>query len=188
MPSSYSELRFDTGRLILRPFRHADAADLFAIYSDPQVFRYLPFGDWKHIDEAHQRVARDINTMAEGGYIRLAVERREDARVVGEVLLFNFAKDSRRAELGYALARAAWGCGYVAEALPPLVDYAFTHLDLNRLDAVIDPRNAPSARVLERLGFVHEGTQREHYIIRGEKSDSGLYGLLRSDWEAARAK
>ena len=45
--------------------------------------------------------------MAAGEYIRLAVERREDARVLGEALLFNFAKESRRAELGYALARAA---------------------------------------------------------------------------------
>ena len=185
MPS-FADLSLQTPRLLLRPFRHADAADLFAVYSDPQVFRHVPIGDWKHIDEAHQRIARDITTMAAGDYVRLAVERREDARVVGEVLLFNFARESRRAELGYALAHNAWGFGYAAEALPPLVDFAFGQLDLNRLDAVIDPRNAASARVLERLGFRHEGTLREHAIIRGETSDSGLYGLLRKDWEASR--
>lgn len=185
MPS-FAELSLQTPRLVLRPFRHADAAQLFDIYSDPEVFRHVPIGDWKHIDEAHQRIARDINTMAAGEYVRLAVERREDARVVGEVLLFHFAPESRRAELGYALARKAWGHGYASEALAPLVHFGFGHLDLNRLDAVIDPRNAASARVLERLGFRHEGTLRQHAMVHGEVSDSGLYGLLRSDWEASR--
>lgn len=182
MPS-YSDLRFDTARLVLRPFRHSDAADLFAMYSDPEVFRHIPIGDWKHVDEAHQRIARDVSTMAEGGYIRLAVERREEGDVAGEVLLFNFDMASRRAELGYALARRAWGQGYVAEALPPLVDHAFGALELNRLEAVIDPRNAASARVLERLGFTPEGVLRERYIVRGQASDAGIYGLLRREWQ-----
>jgi RimJ/RimL family protein N-acetyltransferase len=183
MPS-YADLRFDTPRLVLRPFRHSDAADLYAMYSDPQVFRHIPVGDWKHVDEAHQRIARDVNMMAEGGYVRLAVERREDAAVIGEVLLFNFDMASKRAELGYALARRAWGCGYVAEALPPLVDHAFGPLGLNRLEAVIDPRNAASARVLQRLGFTPEGVQRERYVVRGATQDAGLYGLLRREWRA----
>jgi len=183
MPS-FADLRFETPRLVLRPFRHADAADLFAVYSDPQVFRHVPIGDWKHIDESHQRIARDINMMASGEYIRLAVERREDARVLGEVLIFKFDFASRRAELGYALARAAWGAGYVTEALPPLIDHGFGGLDLNRLDALIDPRNQASAKVLERLGFQHEGTLREHHVLRGETGDSALYGLLRREWEA----
>lgn len=185
MPS-FTDLRLSTPRLQLRPFRHADAADLFAFYSDPQVYRYIPVGGWKHVDEAHQRIARDINMMASGDLLRLAVERSEDGRVIGEVLVFNFAKESRRADLGYALAREVWGCGYAGEAVAPLVQFSFTDLDLNRLDAVIDPRNAASARVLERLGFRHEGTRHEHAIIRGEVVDSGMYGLLRRDWEAGR--
>ncbi len=183
MPS-FADLRFETPRLVLRPFRHADAADLFAVYSDPEVFRHVPIGDWKHVDEAHQRIARDINTMAIGEYIRLAVERREDSRVLGEVLLFKFDLSSRRAEIGYALARSAWGCGYVAEALPPLIEYGFRELNLNRLEAVIDPRNTASAKVLERFGFAHEATLREHFILRGETGDTGIYGLLRREWEA----
>lgn len=186
MPS-YAELRFETPRLVLRAFRHADARDLFAVFSDPEVFRYIPVGGWTQVDEAHQRIARDVEKMAAGEYIRLALERREDGRVLGEVLLFNFGAESRRAELGYALGRAAWGLGYASEALSPLVDYGFEHLDLNRIEAVIDPRNAASARVLERLGFVHEGNQRERYVTRGETSDGGLWGLLRRDREAARA-
>lgn len=183
MPT-FDQLRFETPRLVLRPFRHADAPDLFAVYSDPEVYRHVPIGGWKHVDEAHQRIARDITTMAAGDYVRLAVERREDARVIGEVLLFNFARDAKRAELGYALARAAWGCGYAREALPPLVGFAFGELALRRLDALIDMRNTASARVLDRLGFRHEGTLRQHGWVHGTVTDSGCYGLLREEWVA----
>lgn len=183
MPS-FSSLRFETPRLVLRPFRHTDAADLFTVFADPQVYRYIPVGAWKLVDESHQRIARDIEKMANGEYVRLAVERREDARVLGEVLLFNFSAGSKRAELGYAIARDAWGSGYTGEALPPLVAFGFRELDLARMHATIDPRNGASARVLERLGFQLEGTLREHSIMRGEVSDDAIYGLLRREWEA----
>lgn len=45
------------------------------------------------------------------------------------------------------------------------------------------PRNTPSARVLERLGFCKEGHMRERWIVNGQKQDSAFYGLLGSDWQ-----
>jgi RimJ/RimL family protein N-acetyltransferase len=187
MPA-FNDLRFETPRLVLRPFRHADASDVFAIYADPEVYRHIPIGGWSHVDESHQRIARAIEKMGANEHIELAIERREDSRVVGHILLFNVDKASRRGELGYALAHGAWGKGYVTEALQPVVDWVFRELELNRIEAVIDPRNAASGRVLERLGFTHEGTQRERYIVRGETKDAGVYGLLRRDWEARGAR
>ena len=69
------------------------------------------------------------------------------------------------------------------EALHALVQYAFQTLDLNRLEADIDPRNKASARTLERLGFQKEGHLRERWIVNDEISDTDLYGLLRRDWQ-----
>ena len=60
----------------------------------------------------------------------------------------------------------------------------FIELSLNRVEADIDPRNAASAKTLERLGFVKEGFLRERWVVDGEVSDSGIYGLLRRDWLA----
>jgi RimJ/RimL family protein N-acetyltransferase len=68
------------------------------------------------------------------------------------------------------------------EALTALLEFAFGDLDLNRVEADIDPRNVASARSLERLGFHKEGHLRERWIVDGEVSDSSLYGLLRSEW------
>ncbi len=68
------------------------------------------------------------------------------------------------------------------EALRGLLAYGFTELNLNRVEADIDPRNHASARSLERLGFTREGLLRERWIVDGEVSDTALYGLLRREW------
>ena len=62
--------------------------------------------------------------------------------------------------------------------------WAFDMLDLNRVQAEADTRNAASARVLEKLGFVLEGTLREDCVVNGDVSDSWVYGLLRREWQA----
>jgi [ribosomal protein S5]-alanine N-acetyltransferase len=68
------------------------------------------------------------------------------------------------------------------EALSALLDYAFTELNLNRVEADTDPRNERSARLLDRLKFSKEGLFRERCIVDGEISDAAMYGLLRREW------
>lgn len=65
-----------------------------------------------------------------------------------------------------------------------MLQWAFGALDLNRVEAELDTRNAASARVLEKLGFEREGLRREVCIVAGEVSDSWIYGLLQRDWKA----
>jgi RimJ/RimL family protein N-acetyltransferase len=98
--------------------------------------------------------------------------------------LFHPDLDNRRAELGYALGREHWGKGYMQEALRALLDYSFNELNLHRLEADVDPRNASSIRTLEKLGFRQEGYLRERWLVGGGIQDSLFYGLLRSEWRA----
>jgi GNAT acetyltransferase-like protein/glutathione-dependent formaldehyde-activating enzyme len=84
------------------------------------------------------------------------------------------------------LASRAWGCGYMYEALSALLDYGFTELNLNRVEADTDPRNERSTRLLARLQFFREGLFRERCIVDGEISDAAMYGLLRRDWAEHR--
>jgi ribosomal-protein-alanine N-acetyltransferase len=184
---AFNTIELHTARLLLRPFREGDEEALFAIYSDPQVSRYLPRGPWIDIASARERIAKDVAGMASGEYVRLAIVRREDGLVIGDCCLFEFNQQCRRAEIGYSQLRSEWGNGYVNEALRALVELAFTELDLNRIEADIDPRNEASGRSLERLGFVKEGHLRERWIVEGEVSDTGLYGLIRSDWKGLSA-
>jgi RimJ/RimL family protein N-acetyltransferase len=85
--------------------------------------------------------------------------------------------------MGYCLGAAAWGHGYATEAARALLQWAFDTLDLNRVQAETDTRNTASARVLEKLWFVREGTLREDCVVNGDVSDSWVYGLLRREWE-----
>lgn len=176
-----------TERLSLRPLVDDDAPALLAIFSHPAVMRYWSTPPWTELAQAHAMIAADRAALAADEALRLGLQRQGEARLVGTVSLFDLRWQSRRAEIGYALAFDAWGQGLMQEALRAFVGHAFETLALNRLEADIDPRNAASARVLERLGFRREGLLRERWIVDGEVSDSALYGLLARDGPPAAA-
>lgn len=175
MPT-YSQTALPTDRLLLRPLREADASALFTIFSDPRVTRYLSHPAWTTQDSASQRLAANIQGMANGEFLCLGIERAADAVLIGECSLFNLHAHCRRAELGYTMGFDAWGHGYMHEALTALLGFGFGQMGLRRLEADIDPRNTASARSLQRLGFSLEGHLRERWIVEGEVSDTHLYG------------
>ncbi len=185
-PPNFEGLQLLTPRLRLRPLTEADADALFAVFSDPAVMRYWSTPPWAERQQALDLVSRDQAAHRRGEYLRLGIEPREGGAVLGTCTLFSWQRSNRRAELGYGLARAAWGQGLATEALTALLHQGFGPLGLNRVEADIDPRNTASARVLERLGFQREGLLRERWIVGDEVSDSALYGLLRADWVARR--
>jgi RimJ/RimL family protein N-acetyltransferase len=182
-PRCLDGLALATTRLALRPIQDDVAPALFDIFSDPRVMRYWSSPPWSSLTSARETIAADAAPMRAGDYLRLGLELRETGELVGTCTLLAFVPQCRRAELGYALRATRWGCGYMHEALLALLAFAFGALDLNRLEADVDPRNLASVKVLERLGFRNEGHLRERWIVAGEISDSGLYGLLRRDWE-----
>jgi [ribosomal protein S5]-alanine N-acetyltransferase len=182
----FAKLLLPTPRLLLRPLRAEDSADLFALHADPEVMRYWNTPAWDDPALADAMIQQDQTAMAAGDHVRLAIAQGSDGRLLGLCSLYAFHLASRRAEIGYMLARASRGQGLMHEALCTLLDYGFGVLDLNRVEADIDTRNTASARTLGRLGFQLEGRLRERWIVAGEVSDTGLYGLLRRDWRAQR--
>ena len=185
---AFEHLPFRTARLLLRPYRASDAPAVFAIFSDTKVMQYWSTPPWTDIEQAHAAIASDLQAQESGEALRLGIERVADGALIGQCTLFNLSANCRRAEIGYCLASSAWGQGYMDEALRALVDYGFGSLNLNRIEADIDPRNEASARSLERLSFVREGLLRQRWIVDGVVSDSALYGLLAQDWPTSLDK
>ena len=107
---------------------------------------------------------------------------------IGWCSLNRWNPDYRSASQGYCFDNAAWGHGYATEAARVLLRWAFGTLDLNRVQAETDTRNVASARVLEKLGFVREGTLREDCVVNGEVSDSWVYGLIRREWRPSSGR
>lgn len=172
------------GRVVLRPLTDADVDALLSIFGDPEVVRYWSGSPWSGPEDAHRMLAADRAAFDAGGAIRLGVSLRDEDRVIGTVSLFNRSESNRRAEIGYALARSAWGQGLMHEALVQWLDWAFGPLGLHRLEADVDPENVASRRSLERLGFRQEGLLRERWIVGGEVADTAFYGLLAREWQA----
>jgi ribosomal-protein-alanine N-acetyltransferase len=174
-----------TDRLRLRPFTSADADALFALHSNAHVLRYWDSPPWTERARAERFVATCRGLAEEGSGARLAIDRISDGVFVGWCSLTRWNPAFRSASLGYCLDDAAWGRGYATEAGRAVLQWAFDTLDLNRVQAETDTRNTASAHVLEKLGFVREGTLREDCVVDGVVSDSWVYGLLRRDREPA---
>ena len=179
---AFVNLPIRTQRLQLRPLRDGDVDRLFEIHSDPRVMRYWSTSAWQTPEPARAMIAKDLAS-ATREYLRLGIELTSTGQLVGTCTLFGINAQCRRAEVGYVLASPAWGHGYMNEALSGLIDYAFDELNLNRIEADIDPRNGSSCRVLERLKFSREGYLRERWIVGEEVSDTVLYGLLQREWK-----
>ena len=171
-----------TARLRLRPFTSTDADALFALHSNAFVLRYWDAPPWSERARAERFLAACRQMAEEGSGARLAMDRVSDQSFLGWCSLTQWNPDYRSASLGYCLGDAAWGHGFATEAARAVLQWAFDTLDLNRVQAETDTRNTASARVLEKLGFVREGTLREDCVVNGDVSDSWVYGLLRRDW------
>lgn len=171
-----------TARLRLRPFTDADMDVLFALHSSAYVLRYWDAPPWSEPARAERFISACRQMADEGTGARLAMDRSSDGAFIGWCGLTRWNPVYRSASLGYCLSDAAWGHGYATEAARALLQWAFDTLDLNRVQAETDTRNLASARVLEKVGFVREGTLREDCVVNGEVSDSWVFGLLRREW------
>jgi RimJ/RimL family protein N-acetyltransferase len=175
----------DTPRLRLRPYRASDAAAMFALYSDPRVMRYWSFPPWREQAQAAAYLERAIAETGAGQVLAWAMALREDDLLVGTATLHSWHRDQGRAEIGYSLSPSHQGRGLASEALRAVLGHAFGALALRRVEADVDPRNQASCRLLERLGFRHEGLLRARWEVAGEVCDSALYGLLAGEFPPA---
>lgn len=178
----FSQVMLDTASLRLRPLELSDTATLYAIHSDPEAMKYSAIRPWVSAAQACQLVESSLSAMRAGSQLCFSIVPTSVGEVVGTCTLFHIFKTSRRAELGFVLAKSAWGNGYMSEAVSAVLDDGFSTLDLNRVETDTDPRNFAAAKMLERLGFLKEGHLRERWIVDGNKSDSALYGLLKIEW------
>lgn len=142
--------RLQTARLLLREWQTSDFEAHAAMTADPEVMRYL--GGVLDRAQSWRQMALHAGHWALRGYGNWAVERTTDGALLGRAGLWN-PEGWPGLEVGWKLARHAWGQGYATEAARAAMDWAWTVLDAERLISLIDPDNTPSVRVAERLGL-----------------------------------
>jgi ribosomal-protein-alanine N-acetyltransferase len=176
----------ETPRLSLRVVAEPDLPALLEVNGNDEVTRFLPYATWGSLADGEAWLKRMTDMQASGPALQFVIAEKPGGVAIGTCLLFRYEEASARAELGYVLGRAHWGRGYMREALAGLLECAFTHLSLRRLEAEVDPRNVPSARLLQELGFQKEGLLRKRWVLKGEARDVEAFGLLRDDWSNRR--
>jgi RimJ/RimL family protein N-acetyltransferase len=139
-----------TERLHLRPFTAADREAIHAVYADPEVMRHVGHGAHRTPAETAAALRVYGEVLERRGFSFLAVTERDGGALVGDAGLHPLGDDI---ELGYTLARSAWGRGYATELGRALLAYAFGVLGAERVVAQVEPDNAASRRVLEKLGM-----------------------------------
>jgi RimJ/RimL family protein N-acetyltransferase len=172
-----------TKRLVLRQFVEDDVYDLLECVSHPSVAGAAP-----EIEASEAGVKRYIemqSTLApfeEDQCFDLALERKEDGKVIGLVTLVR--RKHRKGEIGWALGATYRGHGFATEAASALMTYSFTVLDLHRIEARTNSGNTASWRLMERLGMVQEARLRDAVSRDGEWVDTLIYGTLAREWHA----
>ena len=178
-----SQPTIETARLILRPFRARDAADVQSLAGEREIADTTlniphPYEDGL----AEEWIAGRGSAYEDGDAITFAIVLRGDSQLIGAMgLRIDRAFD--KAELGYWVGKPFWNHGYATEAARALLAFGFDELHLNRIHAAHLARNPASGRVLQKVGMVFEGIARQDLKKWGNYEDMVRYGIVRDDWE-----
>jgi len=182
-PSSFPELL--TERLRLRALTPRDASAVLAVVGDPEVTRYHSVPTLTTLAEAQAALERLGIALLARDAIRWAIELVEHGEMIGTVGLLRFDFEHRHAEIGYEIARRWWGLGLTPEAAAAVIRYGFSVLGLHRIDAGVLPENDASVRVLQKLGFIEEGTRRDYLYSKGRFHSFRWFSLLETEPSAS---
>lgn len=145
-----------TTRLRLRAFRESDFEEYAALMADPEVAQFLGAGPLTRAD-AWRQLAMFIGHWVLRGYGLWAVEEQATGRFIGRIGC-HYPEGFPAFEIGYTLARHAWGHGYAREGAAAALRYAREVLKAPEITSIIRPNNLRSIRVAESLGAVASET------------------------------
>lgn len=165
----------ETDRLVLRKWRLEDQAQAAALLGDPDVMKFSDHGaltSAQQLDWFKKALAVRRGDLLSGPW---AIARKSTGRAIGYITLSNDPKRTQPGdvEIGFRLARHAWGKGYATEAVTGLLRRTGDISSLSRIVAIIDPLNTRSSRVLEKLGMSQIGT----VMFDGYDHPDALYAL-----------
>jgi RimJ/RimL family protein N-acetyltransferase len=171
---------FETSRLHLRVPVPDDAVAVFEQYGqDADVAKYVTWKPHRHISETDDFLNRCIRVWQDGSAFVWVIIRKADDQLLGmvEIQVSGF-----KAEMGYVLAKAYWGKGYMPKAAQAVVNWAMEQDEIFRVGAVCDVDNPASARVMEKVGMQKEGVLKRwimHPNISTEPRDCLCYALVK---------
>lgn len=167
-----------TARLHLRELVPPDARALFTLRADERVMAHIGRPRATTLKDAEELIARIAGDRSENAGITWALTLHGDDTMIGTIGYYRLKLEHHRGEIGYMLGFEHWGQGLMSEALEAAVACGFERFRFHSIEAVTDPRNTASNKLLERHGFVREGLLKENFFWNGEFQDSAVYSRL----------
>lgn len=168
----------ETERLLLRRITNDDVNEVFELRSNPETMKYIPRPLVKNTQEALDHIATIEDVLIKNEGINWAITFKDSPKLLGIIGYYRMQPENYRAEIGYILLPEYHGNGIVPEAVNRLITYGFDTLKLHSIEAVIDPENFSSEKVLQKCGFTKEAHLKECGFYEGRFLDKVIYSLL----------
>jgi [ribosomal protein S5]-alanine N-acetyltransferase len=168
----------ETERLHLRRVVNDDVNEIFALRSDKETMKYIPRPLAKTKEDALEHIALIDSKIENNEGINWAITLKNDSKLIGIIGHYRINPEHYRAEIGYMLLPEYQGKGIITEAIKEVVKYGFEKMKLHSIEAVIDPENLISEKVLLKNGFVKEAHLKENECFEGRFLDTVIYSIL----------
>ncbi len=150
-------------------------------------------GEWLIWVEKTKSVKDSQTFLKEAGIFNRGGQRlitliKKNGQLVGSIGFVKLDKINKKGEIGYWISQNEQGQGIITKACKKLIEYAFKHLDLNRIIIKMDSQNHKSKSIPSRMGFTFEGTLRQDQFRKDHFRDTDLYSLLKSEWLKKKTK
>ncbi len=173
----------ETERLLLRRLNIDDINEVLLLRGNPEVMKYVPRPLIKTNEEALAHIALIEDKIENNIGINWAITLKGNPKMIGIMGHYKIQPENYRSEIGYMILPEYNGKGIVTEAVKIVVQYGFEQLQLHSIEAVIDPENIASDKVLQKNGFVKEAHILENDFYDGKFLDTVIYSLLKRNFK-----
>ena len=168
----------ETERLLLKRITNEDTSEIIALRSNPETMKYIPRPLITTNEQALEHISQLNSIIETNEGINWGITLKDSPKIIGFIGYFRVQPGNFRAEIGYMLLPEFHGKGIIPEAAKKVIDYGFNEMKLHSIEAVIDPDNLASERVLQKMDFVKEGHFKESEYYEGRFLDNVIYSLL----------
>lgn len=176
-------IQLESGRLILRPLMEQDSESLYQNVKEYDIAKWTiniphPYPE----DGAINFIKESQEHLEKGLAYNFAILLKETSELVGVMSLIGVNKKNKNAELGYWIGKRFWNKSIATEAALKMLEFGFEGLNLERISSRCFHDNAPSRRVMEKIGMEYEGKFRNEILKENKFIDIIYYAIIKEDW------
>lgn len=174
----------ETERLLLRRFTYTDDEAMLRFWvADEEVQSLYSEPVYTTKQAVKKLLDKYIGGYAADSYYRWAIVWKETGECIGQIAYFFVDDTNHFAEIEYCIGRAYQRRGLATEVTKRILQYGFEEINLHKVQICHKSMNLPSKRVIEKCGFVYEGTLRDYFYMDGRYVDRLYYSLLKDEYD-----